>query len=202
VKRLAVAALLLLGACRGQPSASQPFHLAPDMDWQPKFQPMEETPLFEDRRTMRPIVDGTVAQGHLQDDEAFYTGRVDDRWVARAPITVDERTLRRGKERFRIFCTPCHDETGAGQGMVVQRGYPPPISLTSERVMGMPDGAIFAAMTSGVRNMPAYRKQIPAEDRWAIVAWVRVLERSQNAKLADVPADKRATIEPQSGAPQ
>jgi mono/diheme cytochrome c family protein len=201
VKR-ALALALLLGACRGQPSASQPLHLVGDMDWQPKFQALEETPLFEDGRTMRPLVDGTVAQGTLVTDEGMHTGKVGERWVARAPITVDERTLRRGRERYGIFCAPCHDRTGSGQGMIIQRGYPPPVSLTSERVLGMPDGAIFAAMTTGVRNMPAYRKQIPVEDRWAIVAWVRVLGRSQHARLDDVPADKRAAIETEAGAPQ
>ncbi len=194
--------LLALGACRGQPSAEQPIHLVPDMDWQPKFQPGEETPLFEDGRTMRPVVDGTVAQGQLNEDEGFHTGKVGTQFVGKVPLTVDAALLRRGRERFGIYCTPCHDATGAGQGMVVKRGYPPPISLTSERVLTMPDGNIFATITSGVRNMPGYRKQIPVEDRWAIVAWVRVLGRSQNATLDDVPSDKRATIEPEAGAPQ
>jgi mono/diheme cytochrome c family protein len=203
VKRWVTLALLL-GACRGQPSTQQPVHLVPDMDWQPRFSPEEETELFEDRRTMRPLVDGVVARGTLPIDMGTgkYTGKVGEQWVAKAPIKVDEKTLKRGRERFAIFCTPCHDRTGAGKGMVVQRGYPPPVSLTSERVLTMPDGAIFHTMSNGVRNMPAYRKQIPVDDRWAIVAWVRVLGRSQNAKLDDVPSDKRGSIEPQAGAPQ
>ena len=199
-----LALLMLLGACRGQPSSQQPFHLVPDMDWQPRFSPEEETELFEDGRTMRPLVDGVVARGTLSADliTGKATGKIGEQWVAKAPIKVDEKILKRGRERFAIFCTPCHDRTGAGKGMVVQRGYPPPVSLTSERVLTMPDGAIFHSITNGVRNMPAYRKQVPVDDRWAIVAWVRVLGRSQNAKVDDVPSDKRGSIEPQAGAPQ
>lgn len=190
-------ALALLGACRGQPSDKQPLHLVPDMDWQPKFSPGEETPLFDDRRTMRPLVEGTVAQGNLREDESFYRGMVGTKYLARAPIAVDEKTLRRGQERYNIYCAPCHDRTGGGQGMAVKRGYPLPVSLTGERVLGMPDGQIFWTITNGVRNMPAYRKQVPVEDRWAIVAYVRALGRSQVAKLDDVPADKKDQIEPE-----
>jgi mono/diheme cytochrome c family protein len=187
---------MMLAGCRGQPSKKQPVHLVPDMDWQQKFSPEEETALWEDGRTMRPLVEGTVAQGHLRDDEGFHQGMVgQNKYLAKAPITVDERVLRRGRERFNIYCSPCHDQTGAGQGMAVKRGYPLPVSLTSERVAGMPDGQIFWTITHGVRNMPAYRKQVPVEDRWAIVTWVRVLQRSQNAVVADVPDDKRDQIE-------
>jgi mono/diheme cytochrome c family protein len=188
---------LALAGCRGQPSSKQPIHLAPDMDWQPKFSPEEETPLWEDGRTMRPLVEGTVAQGQLRDDEGFYEGTAGgpNKYVAKAPIAVDERTLRHGRERFNIYCTPCHDQTGSGQGLVVKRGYPPPVGLTTDRVVNMPDGQIFWTMTHGVRNMPAYRKQVPVEDRWAIVSWIRVLQRSQNGTLADVPEEKKSQIE-------
>jgi hypothetical protein len=190
-------AALLLGACRGMPSEKQPIHLAPDMDWQPKFQPYEATPLFDDGRSARPLVEGTVAQGQLREDEGFYRGMVGDKYLARAPITVDERVLRHGQERFNIFCAPCHDRVGSGQGLIIKRGYPLPVSLTSERVRGMPDGQVFATITNGVRNMPPYRKQVPVEDRWAIVAWVRVLGRSQHATIADVPAEMKNQIEPE-----
>jgi len=198
VIRAFLVATVLLGACRGMPSDKQPIHLAPDMDWQPKFQPEEQTTLFEDGRTMRPLIEGTVAQGQLREDEGFYRGMVGTKYLARAPIQVDERTVRRGQERFNIYCSPCHDRTGSGQGLVVKRGYPLPVSLTSDRVVGMPDGQIFWTMTNGVRNMPPYRKQIPVEDRWAIVTWVRVLERSQHANVADVPPEMRNQIEPEA----
>lgn len=191
-----------LGACRGQPSTHEPIHLVPDMDWQQKFSPEEQTSLFEDGRTMRPLVDGTIPAGHLNEDEGYTTGMVGDKYLGKVPVKVDEALIRRGHDRFKIYCTPCHDQTGGGHGMVVQRGYPPPISLTSERVLTMPDGNIFRTITHGVRNMPGYRKQVPVEDRWAIVAWVRVLGRSQNAKIDDVPSDKRASIDPEAGAPK
>ena len=194
---LLTALLVAAGACRGMPSDKQPVHLAPDMDWQPKLQALEESDLFEDRRAMRPLVEGTVAQGHLREDEGFYRGMVGDKYLARAPITVDERVLRRGQERYDIFCAPCHDRIGSGQGLVIKRGYPLPVSLTSERVLSMPDGQLFWTITNGIRNMPSYRKQVPVEDRWAIVAWVRVLGRSQHATIADVPAEMRNQIEPE-----
>ncbi len=193
--KLTLGALALLGACRGQPSDKEPIHLVPDMDWQPKFQPEEAAPLWSDGRAMRPLVDGVVAQGHLDADEGHATGMVGDKYLARAPIDVDEKVIHRGQDRFNIYCSPCHDRTGSGQGMVVKRGYPPPVNLTSDRVLGMPDGQVFWTITNGVRNMPSYRKQIPVEDRWAIVTWVRVLGRSQHGSIADVPEDQKSKIE-------
>lgn len=194
-RALIVGALALLGACRGQPSDKQPLHLVPDMDWQPKWSPQEQTPFYEDGRTVRPLVEGTVAQGSLRDDEGTYRGMVGDKYVAKSPLPVDEKTMRRGQDRYNIYCSPCHDRTGSGKGIAVQRGYPIPVSLTSERVLGMPDGQVFWTITNGVRNMPSYRKQIPVEDRWAIVAYVRALGRSQVAAVADVPSDKKEQIE-------
>ncbi|HSN97179.1 MAG TPA: cytochrome c [Candidatus Nanopelagicales bacterium] len=188
--------LLCLAGCRGQPSEKQPLHLVGDMDWQPKLQAQEASSLFEDGRGMRPLVPGTVAQGHLAEDDAFHRGMVDGKHVARAPVKVDEALLRRGQDRFNIYCTPCHDKTGSGRGLVIQRGYPPPVDLSSDRVLTMPDGQIYDTITNGVRNMPAYRKQIPVEDRWAITAWVRVLQHSQHGKVDDVPAAEKGNILP------
>jgi mono/diheme cytochrome c family protein len=187
--------LALLAACRGQPSTEQPIHLVPDMDWQPKYKAEQASSLWRDGRAMRPVVDGTVAQGQLRSDEGMNTGKVGDLYLAKAPVAVDESVVRRGQQRFNIYCSPCHDRTGSGQGMVVKRGYPPPVNLTSDRVLNMPDGQIFWTMTNGVRNMPSYRKQVPVEDRWAIVSWVRVLGRSQHGALADVPDDQKNKIE-------
>lgn len=208
---LAPLALLCLAGCRGQPSDKPPVHLFGDMDWQPKVQPLEsgpmvtgadgqKTPLFADGRGMRPLVAGTVAQGQLHEDEAFYKGMVDGKHVARVPVEVNETLIRRGQERFNIYCAPCHDKTGAGRGIVIQRGFPPPVDLASDRVLQMPDGQIFDTITNGVRNMPAYRKQVPVEDRWAIAAWVRVLQRSQHGKIDDVPAAEKGRILPEEGA--
>jgi mono/diheme cytochrome c family protein len=173
------------------------------MDWQPKYRPEAASAFFADGRAMRPPVEGTVAQGRLHEDLAFYEG-VDPesgKPIARAPIPVDAGTLRHGRERFDIFCAPCHDRTGGGRGLVVQRGFHVPVELSGDRVRGLADGEIFQAMTKGVRNMPAYGSQIPEADRWAIVTYVRALGRSQHAALADVPVELQGKLEPEGGTP-
>jgi mono/diheme cytochrome c family protein len=146
-------------------------------------------------------VEGTVAQGQLREDDSLNQGKEGETYVARAPIPVDEVTLKRGEERFNIYCAPCHDKTGGGRGMAVRRGYPPPVDLASERVRTMPDGQIFDTISHGVRNMPSYRKQIPVEDRWAIVTWVRVLGHSQHASVKDVPPEQQGRIDAENGTP-
>lgn len=198
-----VLVMLSLVGCRGGISDKPPFHVITDMDWQQKFLPQQEidTKLFADGRADRPPVAGTVAQGHLDEDDTFYRGKVGEAYVAVAPIEVNQRTLERGQDRFRIYCSPCHDQAGTGRGMVVQRGFPPPLDLTSGRVRGLSDGQVFDTITRGVRNMPSYAHQIPPEDRWAIVTWVRVLGRSQHASLEDVPQEARKNILPEGGAP-
>ncbi|AUX47399.1 hypothetical protein SOCE26_089190 [Sorangium cellulosum] len=201
MKRWCIPLLVALAGCRGQASSDPPIHVFDDMDWQPKFQPEEGTSLFPDGRAMRPLVQGTVAQGSLDESEAFRTGKDGEAFVAMAPITVDDAVIRRGRDRFNIYCAPCHDQSGSGQGMVVKRGYPPPIDLASDRARGLPDGEIFNVITNGVRNMPSYRKQIPVRDRWAIVTWVRVLQRSQHARIDDVPEGQRGNIVKESGTP-
>jgi mono/diheme cytochrome c family protein len=151
---------------------------------------------------MRPLVEGVVAQGQLREDDAYWRGKAaDGSTLATIPITVDEAALKRGEDRFNIYCAPCHDQAGGGHGTVIKRGYPLPPDLAGDRVRGLPDGEIFNVISIGVRNMPAYRKQIPVEDRWKIVAWVRVLGHSQHAAPADVPPGQRDRIEPESGTP-
>lgn len=195
-------ALAATSGCRGQPSEDPPFHLIPDMDHQPKFKAQAENPFFVDGRAMRPLVPGTLAQGQLHEDQAMYAGKNEGgAFLPRAPMPVDEKVLSRGEQRFNIFCAPCHDKAGSGKGLVVQHGYPLPTNLASEHTRGLPDGELFDIASNGVRNMPGYRTQIPAADRWAIVAWVRVLQRSQAGKLDDVPADKKGSIEPESATP-
>jgi mono/diheme cytochrome c family protein len=190
--------MLALGGCRGQPSEDPPIHPIPDMRSQPKYRPEAASAFFADGRAMRPPVDGTVAQGELKDDPAFFTGITEQGFVLKAPVELTEATLKRGQERFDIFCSACHDRAGSGRGMAVQRGFPPPVDLSSERVRAFADGEIFHVMTHGVRNMPAYNVQVPEGDRWAIVAWVRVLQRSQSARLEDVPAERKDKIEPEA----
>ena len=111
-------------------------------------------------------------------------------------MTVDQALLSRGQERFNIYCAPCHDRTGSGKGVVIQRGFPVPVDLNSDRVRTMSDGEIFNVITKGVRNMPGYASQVPTDDRWSIVGWVRVLNRSQYATMDDVPAELRGNVAP------
>lgn len=198
---LAVAAAALAAGCRGETSADPPIHVFGDMDWQPKYQANQASPLFEDGRAMRPLVEGTVAQGELREDDAEFRGKRGDDYVATVPVPVDDALLLRGQDRFNIYCAPCHDKSGSGHGMIVKHGYPIPVDLASDRVRGLPDGQVFDVITNGVRNMPSYRKQIPVDDRWAIVTWVRVLGKSQHAKIEDVPPEQRDRIDAESGTP-
>jgi len=204
---IAVAAVAAMAGCRGGISEDPPFHLIPDMDDQPKFKAQAANEFFSDGRAMRPLVDGTLAQGQFHEDEGPYTGKnPDGSFLSRVPYAVDEKLLARGEERFNIYCSPCHDKTGSGAGLVVkrptpERSYPTPINLASEHTRSLRDGEIFDIVSNGVRNMPSYRTQVPAADRWAIVTWVRVLQRSQAGKIDDVPADKKGSIEPEMATP-
>ncbi|MBI5493877.1 MAG: cytochrome c [Deltaproteobacteria bacterium] len=202
VHAVVVLALLVLG-CRGQISDRPPIHIVPDMDWQQKYLPQQAGPsFFLDGRAMRPPVTGTVAQGQLRADRVYEEGKTDDKhFVAVAPVEMTRERLLRGQERFNIYCAPCHDKMGSGKGMVVQRGYPLPVDLTSERVRDMSDGEVFGVISNGVRNMPTYAPQIPVEDRWNIVGWVRVLGRSQYGKIDDVPEELRGAILPEGVQP-
>jgi len=183
---LLIALVATIAACRGQVSEDPPIHFIPDMDWQPKYQPQGETSTFSDKRQQRPIPEGTVARGALKDDDAVYRGKQNGGYVNKIPVPVDAHLIARGQERFGIYCTPCHDQTGSGNGLAVQHGFPKPVRLFDEHAVGLPDGEIFNIITNGQRNMPAYGPQIPEQDRWAIVSWVRVLQRSQHATMADV----------------
>lgn len=200
-------ALVGVGAgCRGNISADPPVHTPWDDMWrQQKYKPQKEVrsdemkKIFPDGRTMRPIPEGTVPVGYLKEDDAYWRGKnPDGSFVAKAPIEVTEKTLRRGQQRFNIFCAPCHDRAGSGKGIVVQRGFHLPVDLASEHTRTIGDGEIFDIISNGVRNMPAYGAQIPEDDRWAIALWVRVLQRSQSATLADVPAEQRDHIKASS----
>jgi mono/diheme cytochrome c family protein len=195
------AALALLG-CRGQPSTDPPFRLIQDMMFQPKVLPEAPSHFYEDGSGMRKPPEGTVADEELREDVAWFQGQsADGGFVARIPGGVDEVRLSRGQERFDIYCSPCHDKAGSGQGVVVRRGFYRPVDLASDHTRGLADGEIFDIISHGVRNMPAYRFQIPAADRWAIVSWVRVLERSQHAAIGDVPLETVPKIEPEGSGP-
>lgn len=182
------ATLLAVSACRQ------------DMHDQPKYEPLEASAFFDDGRASRPIPRGTVARGQLSNDMHYATGKVNGAFVTTFPRPVDRAMILRGRERYDIYCSPCHDRTGSGNGMIVQRGYQRPPSFHEARVRSAPVGQIFSAITDGFGVMPSYATQIPIEDRWAIVAYIRALQLSQHAELADVEPAKRAILEAQKGA--
>jgi hypothetical protein len=158
-----------------------------DMHNQPKYRPLRATTFFADNSSARPLVEGTVARGTLQEDVVLFTGKNGNVPVKEFPFAIDQHVLDRGEERYNIFCTPCHDGAGTGQGMVVQRGYRKPPSFHDERLRTADVGYFFDVITNGFGVMPDYRAQIAARDRWAIVAYIRALQLSQRAGKADIP---------------
>lgn len=167
-----------------------------DMHNQPKYRPLRAANFFADGASARPHVEGTVARGTLQEDEAFFTGKVANALVNELPIPVDEAVLNRGQERFDIFCAPCHDRAGSGKGMVVQRGFRAPTSFHIDRLRQAPAGHFFDVMTNGLGAMPDYRGQISPRDRWAIVAYIRALQLSQHAAGGDIPGGDPTKLKP------
>ena len=163
---------------------------------QPKYRPLEKSDFFADQRASRPLVEGTVARGTLTSAPVPAAGApsAEALWTT-MPVPLTREMLARGRQRFEIFCTPCHDRTGAGGGMVVRRGYRPPPSLHIERLRDVPIGHFYDVMTRGLGAMPDYAQQIPPEDRWAIAAYVRALQLSQRATLSDVPEPERRSLE-------
>jgi mono/diheme cytochrome c family protein len=166
-----------------------------DMHDQPKYIPLRESTFFADSRSARPLVEGTVARGHLNDDDLLYTGKVNGQDATVFPRRVDAAMMTRGHERFNIYCSPCHGRTGQGDGMVVLRGYRRPPSFHRDRLRTAPVGHFFDVITNGFGAMPDYAAQIRAEDRWAIIAYVRALQLSEHATMADVPAAERNRIQ-------
>jgi len=181
------------GCARGQPRDQRPVVIIPDLEFQKKYKAQTANPLFADARSMRTPPEGTVPVGGVKADDGYYLGRVqgDTTFVSVNPREITPELLERGRSRFNIYCAPCHDRSGSGKGIVVGYGFVPPPSFHTDRVRQFVDGYLYSVIANGIRNMPSYGKQIPVEDRWAVVAYVRALQRSQNATLADVPADAR-----------
>lgn len=166
-----------------------------DMQDQPRYEVLEASDFFQDGKSARPLVAGTVPRGSLQEDSALETGKIDGKLVAGIPLSIDRALLERGQERFNIYCSVCHGRVGAGDGMIVQRGFRQPPSFHSDRFRKLPDGHYFDVITNGFGAMPKYRVQVSPRDRWAIVAYVRVLQMSQHASIDDLPADERIKLE-------
>jgi cytochrome c len=182
---LVAAALLGSAACRQ------------DMHDQPKFKGFRPTSLFADGRSVRPLVPGTVARGHLRDDALLYTGKVGSDFANEFPFPVTRAVLDRGQERYNIYCSPCHDRVGTGNGMIVQRGYKQPPSFHQDRLRQQAPGYFFHVISNGFGVMPDYAAQIPVRDRWAIVAYIRALQLSQYASLQDLsPAERQQLDQP------
>ena len=165
-----------------------------DMHDQPKYTPLRSTPFFGDVRSARPLIAGTVAQGQLHEDPFLETGKIGNADAAVFPFPVDAAVMARGRERFEIFCTPCHGRTGTGDGMIVQRGYRRPPTYHDDRLRNAPIGHFVDVMANGFGAMPDYSDQVGARDRWAIAAYIRALQLSQHAQLADVPERERGAL--------
>lgn len=173
----------------------------PDMDLQDKFKTQTENPMFADGRAMRRPVQGTVARGQLNADGRFYRGVDGATWTTSFPMKIDDNVMKRGRERYNIFCAPCHGLAGNGDGMTAKRAdslqegtWTPPSSYHTDRLRAMPVGEVFNTITYGIRKMPPYGSQVPEADRWAIIAYVRALQRSRNATMDDVPDEIRPAL--------
>jgi mono/diheme cytochrome c family protein len=161
---------------------------------QPKYTPLRASSFFADGRSARPVVAGTVARGQLRDDALLYTGKLNGAVATTFPLPLDAALMARGRERFDIFCAPCHGRTGVGDGMVVRRGYRRPPSLQEERLRNAPVGHFFDVITNGFGAMPDYATQIGVHDRWAIVAYTRALQLAGHATIGDVPPAERERL--------
>jgi len=179
---LLILSSMLLMACRGQRSEKPPVHPVQNMDDQKRFEPQEMNSFFDDKRAMRMPVEGTVARGLLKEDIAYHQGlNPDSSFVDDIPVEVTESLIYRGQDRYDIYCSVCHGGTGDGRGIIMtgNYGYVPAPTFHSDRIRQLPDGELYSAIANGVRNMPSYATQIPVDDRWAIVSYVRALQRSQ-----------------------
>jgi len=209
---LTTAAFVSVMGVRGTISERRPLMLLPDLDFQPRYGAQAPSPYFPDGRAMRTPPAGTVAFGgadyesdagsprqnpdFLQADNRYYRGKEGDAWVTKLPVTVDLALLKRGQDRYEIYCSICHGATGSGKGLMADYGLVGVASITDELHALMPVGQYFDAITNGKGRMMPYATQIKVLDRWAIVAYIRALSRSQNASLNDVPPALRGELKP------
>ena len=166
-----------------------------DMHDAPSYDPLQATNFFANGAASRPLVPNTVARGQLRADEHLYTGKINGQVATEFPMPVTKAVLDRGQERFNVYCSPCHGRTGEGNGMIVQRGFRQPPSYHDERLRNAPVGYFFDVMTNGFGAMQDYSAQVTVPDRWAIAAYIRVLQVSRSATVNDVPADRRGDLD-------
>ena len=181
---LGAAGLLLLASCRE------------DMQNQPKFIPLRENQFYPDGRSARPSVEGTIARGQLEDDPLLYTGKVNGQEADEFPFAITEKDMARGRERYNIFCAPCHSQLGDGNGMIAQRGFKNPPSYFEPRLLKASVGHFFNVMTNGWGAMGDYSAQVPVADRWRIAAYIRALQLTRTAKSNDVAAGQQVMMHP------
>lgn len=207
MKRYLVASVLSIGflaGCRGTTSELPPIHPNPNMDVQEKFMAQRENPLFEDGRAMRMPIQGTVARGRFLETDAdvvLHTGKdANGGYVSKNPLAITEDVLKRGQNRFNIYCAPCHGAVGDGKGIVAvygerSAGYVVPANYHTDILRAQSDGYLYDVVSNGVNNMAGYASQIPkVNDRWAIVAYIRALQKSQYADATDVPTDRLGAL--------
>lgn len=162
---------------------------------QPKYETFDPNPFFADGNSSRELVPNTVARGLARTDVQLYEGIADGGPATTFPFTITQQVLERGQERYDIYCTPCHGYDGYGDGIVVQRGFSPPPSFHEDRLREVPPGYMYGVITNGIGAMYSYAVRVKPEDRWAIVAYIRALQLSQNATIEDVPSAERQTLQ-------
>ncbi len=182
---------VLIGGCRGQLSEEPPIHLNPNMDNQQKSRPYGKNSFFKDKRSMRPSPEGVVAWTTKNVSDSYETGKTSKGFLRKNPEKLTEQFIRRGQERFNIYCSVCHGYTGLGNGIVIRKGFVPAPSYLDDRILSLSDGEFFSVITNGVRSMPAYAKQILVKDRWAIVSYIRALQKAGKASSKHVPVNLR-----------
>lgn len=167
-----------------------------DMQSQPKYTPLSRSWFYPDGRSARPVPPGTISVDEINIDQAVDTGKANGDWVNNIPIPVTADLLARGRERYNIYCAPCHGRTGFGNGMIAERGFKKPVNLNGKRVRGAPPGYLYQVIVNGYGGMGSYAYQIKSpRDRWAIIAYIRALELSRYAPLADAPVPARSRLE-------
>lgn len=184
MRRWAIVAALLLCACGASPMSDQR-----------RIEPFEASDAWADGRGARPIPEGTVARGRLDEDDHLYRGLVGGRPARGYPFPLTREVLERGRERYRIYCAPCHDATGSGRGMVVRRGFNPPPSFHQDRLREAPEGHLFRVVTDGLGAMYGYGDRIEPRDRWAIIAHIRALQIAGGARFEDLSDTDRKALE-------
>ena len=193
---LSVIAVISFAGFRGSLSRRPPLEVFPDMKRQPKLRPQKPSPLFEDRRDSRLPVAGTIPLGTLLEDDPVATGRVPGttNLIEANPLPVTAEFLSLGRERYAIYCAPCHNPVGDGNGIITKYGLLKAGNFHEPRLVRMPDGEVFTTITVGKNQMASYASQVSITNRWAIIAYIRALERAQLGRPEDVPADKRASL--------